>query len=247
MPLGKLQVRIGAIVLGLAVSMGISGSQAGELNEFQGLIAKANSHYRISVNYLRTGNVDFAAIELEGMIANWKKLDINGRDEFPDPYEGDPDIRRTLQDIGGVAELALSYIDEGKPEQAHKLIKPIRSMLHNLRVRNGFYGLEDCLYDASRNFGRLYAYKDEEPDFALSGDGARLIGYAAITAERLKQCDGMAADKISKNEEFRRLIDGATSSLARVPEAVETEDNALLHRLLIELKSFDRLLFFRYG
>ena len=33
----------------------------------------------------------------------------------------------------------------------------------------------------------------------------------------------------------------------RCPKAVETRDRDLLHRLLIELRSFDHLLAFRYG
>ena len=43
------------------------------------------------------------------------------------------------------------------------------------------------------------------------------------------------------------LIDGALASLAQVPKAIETRDADLLHRLLIELRSFDNLLAFRYG
>ena len=32
-----------------------------------------------------------------------------------------------------------------------------------------------------------------------------------------------------------------------MPKAIETRDRDLLHRLLIELRSFDHLLAFRYG
>jgi hypothetical protein len=47
--------------------------------------------------------------------------------------------------------------------------------------------------------------------------------------------------------EFRRLIDGAQQSLALIPKAVATRDADLLHRVLIELRSFDNLLAFRFG
>ena len=57
----------------------------------------------------------------------------------------------------------------------------------------------------------------------------------------------MAPAGIRDQAEFRRLIDGALASLAQVPKAVETRDRDLLHRLLIELRSFDHLLAFRYG
>ena len=42
--------------------------------------------------------------------------------------------------------------------------------------------------------------------------------------------------------EFRRLVDGAKAGLALIPKAVATRDSDLLHRVLIELRSFDNLL-----
>jgi len=237
----------GAMALFLIGVAGTTGSHAGEHSEFQEILSRGNGHYRVAVNYLRTGNVDFAAIELEGMIENWKSLELKARDEFPAPYDNDPNARRNLLEVGELAVSALAYIDDGKPKQARRLIKPIRSMLHNLRARNGIYLLEDCLYEASRAFAPLYAYKGVEPDFALPGDGAKLLAAAAGTASKLSQCDAMASSETRKNEAFRRLIDGSLASMARIPDAVETVDNALLYRVLIEMKSFDRLLFFRYG
>ena len=73
--------------------------------------------------------------------------------------------------------------------------------------------------------------------------GRRLSRIAAT----LRRCDGMAPRGIRDHAEFRRLIDGALASLAQFPKAIETRDADLLHRLLIELRSFDNLLAFRYG
>jgi hypothetical protein len=47
--------------------------------------------------------------------------------------------------------------------------------------------------------------------------------------------------------EFRRLIDGAKASLEFIPKAIAARDADLLHRVLIELRSFDNLLDFRFG
>ena len=52
---------------------------------------------------------------------------------------------------------------------------------------------------------------------------------------------------VRRDPEFRRLIDGALASTAQIPKAVETQDSDLLVRLLIELRSFDNLLAFRFG
>ena len=57
----------------------------------------------------------------------------------------------------------------------------------------------------------------------------------------------MAGEAIHKNPEFRRLIDGAKESLKFFPQAIAERDTDLLHRALIELRSFDNLLAFRCG
>ncbi len=61
----------------------------------------------------------------------------------------------------------------------------------------------------------------------------------AATALRAKQ--------FAKSPEFRRLVDGAKTSLSLIPKAIATQDTDLLHRVLIELRSFDNLLAFRFG
>ena len=68
-----------------------------------------------------------------------------------------------------------------------------------------------------------------------------------VSLDILRRCDGMASADVRNQPEFRRLIDGAIASLALVPKAVRERDGDLLHRLLIELRSFDNLLAFRYG
>ena len=50
-----------------------------------------------------------------------------------------------------------------------------------------------------------------------------------------------------KAPEFHRLIDGAKAGLALIPKAIASRDSDLLHRVLIELRSFDNLLAFRFG
>jgi hypothetical protein len=57
----------------------------------------------------------------------------------------------------------------------------------------------------------------------------------------------MAEADIRNAPEFRRLIDGIRNSLSQVPKAVSERDTNLLRRLLVELRSFDNLLAFRYG
>ena len=101
--------------------------------------------------------------------------------------------------------------------------------------------LADCVLDANTAMDALFAHR-REPDWESA-----VARAPNPTAATLQRCDGMAPPAIRNHAEFRRLIDGALASLAQFPKAVETRDGDLLHRLLIELRSFDNLLAFRYG
>jgi hypothetical protein len=63
----------------------------------------------------------------------------------------------------------------------------------------------------------------------------------------LDRCDGIASEAVRQAPEFRRLIDGAKAGLALIAQAIATRDGDLLHRVLIELRSFDNLLALRFG
>jgi hypothetical protein len=93
----------------------------------------------------------------------------------------------------------------------------------------------------------LMAYDDRALDLnnaeTRKDIGTKASGYGST----LGRCDGIANESVHKSPEFRRLVDGAQASLGLVSKAVETRDNDLLHRVLIELRSFDNLLAFRFG
>ena len=95
-------------------------------------------------------------------------------------------------------------------------------------------------FDANVAMDALFAH-DKDPDWDSVAAGA--VSYRAT----LQRCDGMAPPPVRGHAEFRRLIDGAFASLGQMPKAAKTRDRDLLHRLLIELRSFDHLLAFRYG
>jgi hypothetical protein len=57
----------------------------------------------------------------------------------------------------------------------------------------------------------------------------------------------MAAPALSRSGEFRRVVDGVAAALAFVPMAIAARDDDLIHRVIIELQSFDNLLALRHG
>jgi hypothetical protein len=107
--------------------------------------------------------------------------------------------------------------------------------------------LADCILDANRAADALLAYDKAPPDWSNAEAVSDLVGKAAIYGHELKRCDAMASPKTRDDPEFRRLVDGALASLALIPKAAQTRDGDLAHRVLIELRSFDNLLAFRFG
>jgi hypothetical protein len=131
-------------------------------------------------------------------------------------------------------------LDLGAVDVARKSLDAIRTSLSELRRANGVTVLADCVLDSNTAMDALFAH-DARPDWSTVSRSAE--AYRAT----LQRCDAMAPPMIGNHGEFRRLIDGALASLAQFPKAIEMRDGDLLHRLLIELRSFDHLLAFRYG
>lgn len=210
---------------------------ADDLGDFNAAVEAAAAHNRIAIGYLRTGNTDLASVELDRLRAAWARV---GRLPRPAAFDDAPLYTAMMTDIATRLITADMMLNAGRPENAQQALLAIRNDLYELRKSAHVPVLADCIRDANDAMDRLMAYDAHVRGAGLAEAAGR---YGAI----LTQCDGMADEKMRKEPEFRRLVDGAQASLSRIPEAVATGDADLLHRLLIELRSFDNLLAFRFG
>ncbi len=135
----------------------------------------------------------------------------------------------------------------GRPDVARQALEAIRGDLYDLRKSAGVVVLADCIRDANTAMDALMVYNDRALDWTKAKIRDDVAGKAAAYGALLDRCDGMADDAVRKAGEFRRLVDGAKASLTLIPKAIAARDGDLLHRVLIELRSFDNLLAFRYG
>jgi hypothetical protein len=223
-----------AILLALTC---IAPVRADDLDDLNRAVEAAMSHHRVASGYLRTGNVDLAALELEGMREAWGKVTSLPK---PAAFRDTERYTGTMLDISTKLVGVALVLDLGAVDVARKSLDTIRASLSELRRANGVTVLADCVLDSNTAMDALFAH-DARPDWAT------VSGSAGAYRATLQRCDGMAPPAVRGHAEFRRLIDGALASLAQVPKAIETRDGDLLHRLLIELRSFDHLLAFRYG
>ncbi len=225
----------------------INLSYAENVRDFLSDIDSAFAHYRESVSYLRTGNVDLGAIELDEMIKKWADLQKKYADSTPEIFIGNPHYATIMATTGTAISEALALIDAGDPKAARQRLLPLRADVSRMRAASGIFTLADCILHASTAMDNLFAYKGKPPQPEDWEKRADVIGKAAIYGDTLKRCDGMASGEIRENPEFRRLFDGSMASAARIPEAIGNNDGGLLFRLLIEMRSFDRLMFYRFG
>lgn len=179
---------------------------------------------RIAAGYLRTGNGDLAALALERLA---KAL------------HGSPDA--------SLASAAVAAIDASDLAGAAKLVARLGDRLADERRRAGIRVFADCVREASTAYQTLDRYRTAAPDLAVPATRTAVANAAQASQAAFATCDGEAPPAIRNEPDFRRLIDGARAALARVPDAAAAADPELLHRLLIELRSFEQLLLFRYG
>ena len=238
-------------ILGLALLAGTlaatDGAWTGELADFNAAVEDASAHNRVAIGYLRTGNLDLASLEIDRLRDTWGKLSARFAGKRPDAFDGNPlygGIWTLMSTRLVAADLMLKT---GRPESAIQSLNGIRDDLYALRKASGIVVLADCVRDANIVMDALMVYDDRALDFTKSETRYGVANKASIYGYLLDRCDGIANDSVRSAPEFRRLVDGARAGLALVSKAIATRDVDLLHRVLIELRSFDNLLAFRFG
>jgi hypothetical protein len=152
-----------------------------------------------------------------------------------------------MTDIAAQLVTADLMMNINHPDVTRQALLAVRNDLYKLRKSAGITVLADCVYDANADMDALMGYNDRDLDWSKPEIGHDVASAASAYGSVLDRCDGMADKTVRQDPEFRRLIDGAKSSLTLIPKAIATRDSNLLHRVLIELRSFDNLLSFRFG
>ena len=236
-----------AAILILALTVGAGAALAGDLADFNAAAEKVASHNRVALGYLRTGNTDLASVELDRLRQAWSALTQRFAGKRPDAFDGNALYGTVLTDISTRLVTADMMLNSGRADATRQSLDAIRADLYDLRKSAGIAVLADCVRDANAAMDALMVYNDRALDWTKAGTRFGVASKAAVYGYVLDRCDGMASETVRKNPQFRRLIDGAKAGLVLIPKAIATRDADLLHRILIELRSFDNLLAFRFG
>ena len=240
----------GAILV-LALWTGAAGAMthavAGDLADFNAAVESAAAHNRVAIGYLRTGNLDLASLEIDRLRDAWGAFEQRFAGKRPDAFDGNPLYGTLWTGVNARLVAVDLMIKMGKPDAVRQSLVAMRGDLYALRKASGIVVLADCVRDANAIMDALMVYNDRTLDWSKNETRFGIANKASIYGYVLDRCDGIAGEPLRKAPEFRRLLDGAKAGLALIPKAIATRDSDLLHRILIELRSFDNLLAFRFG
>jgi hypothetical protein len=234
-------------ILVLAMLTGLGGAFAGDLADFNAAVESAAAHNRVAIGYLRTGNADLASLEIDRLREAWGQLTARFSGKRPDAFDGNPRYGTIWTGVSARLVGTDMMVKSGRLEAAGQSLSGIRSDLYDLRKASGIVVLADCVRDANTMMDALMVYNNRTLDWTKSETRFGIANKASIYGYELDRCDAIASEAVRKAPEFRRLVDGAKAGLALIPKAIATSDGDLLHRVLIELRSFDNLLAFRFG
>jgi hypothetical protein len=235
--------------IGMAASVVLlaSAARADDLALFNAAMEDVASHNRVAIGYLRNENLDLAVVELDRMKDSWSAFAERFSGNRPEPFRDNKLYVTMLVDVPTRIVTAMIMINFGRPDIARNSLQAIREEMSAVRRASGVEVLADCVLDSSAAMEALSVYRDQVPDWNEPAAARDIAAKAEAYGAAIKRCDAMAPEAVRGNPEFRRLIDGVGASLAFVPKAVAERDRDLLFRVIIELRSFDNLLAFRYG
>jgi len=222
-------------------------ARADDLSDFNAAVESASAHNRVAIGYLRTGNVDLASLELDRLRDAWVKLTEHFSGNRPTAFADNTLYSKLFTSVSARLVGADIMLKAGRLDAARNALDSVRGDLYDLRKQSGIVVLADCVRDANIMMDALMAYDDRALDWDSSEIRAGVATKASNYSTQLTRCDGIASETVRSAPEFRRLVDGAKASLTLIPKAIDTRDADLLHRVLIEMRSFDNLLAFRYG
>jgi len=234
----------------LAAALLLAASAAGaasELSRFHDAVAGAYAHYRSAVFYLRTGNAMVAGFELDQMRERWSALEARFAANPPDAYADDADFAAILAGIGQRTTSAAGAAAAGDAEAAAAALEPVRGTLAAMRRRAGVRVFSDCVDEVNAAMDALYHYRRAPVDFADAAQVNDVKAKTAVLDYLVARCDGEASAAVRADGEFRSLVDGMRASGTSMFRALDRGDATAVVNVIRELRSFDRMLFLRFG
>jgi hypothetical protein len=235
------------LLLSVLLALAAGPAAASELSEFNAAVDAAMDHRRAAQFYLHTGNPMVADLELEGARERWAEVRARWEDQGPAVFDEVADWPAELQAVAQALERAAQAAAEGNAEAAAEALEPIGPRLAELRAEAGVFVFADLVAEANAAMAALWTYRRQEIDWADTGQVDDLRAKTAVTTYLYEKLRAAAGEEVSADPEFARLVDGTLNGLGLMWGAIEREDQTTVINILREIRSFDDLLWLRFG
>ena len=178
---------------------------ASDLADFNAAAERLESHNRVALGYLRTGETDLASIEIDRVRAAWAEFAQRFSGKRPDMFVGNDRYALLLTDVSMRLVTADMMLNSGRPEIAGKALDAVRADFYDLRRSAGIQVLSDCIRDANTAMDALMAYNEPGPRLERCEDRAgQLPPRPQPTAQRSTAATRWRAPSVRQSPEFRR-------------------------------------------
>ncbi|MCP5083030.1 MAG: hypothetical protein GY948_15195 [Alphaproteobacteria bacterium] len=222
-------------------------SNADEVSSFHDAIERVNQPYKSALFYLRTGNAGVAGLELSSAGTAWKSVVEQFGKTPPKPLADDASWPQTIQKVSKAFENGVKLAAEGQSKPARAALLPIREHLHRMRQRNGLRVMADCVYDLNAYMDVLFYWRRNPADFTDAGIQRKAKAASHSYINQLKLCRSEASEELEANPDFKSVMDGAAKSAASLLKPIQAKRSDTFINVLRELKSFDVIIFVRWG
>jgi len=217
------------------------------LEDFLAAKQGAYRYYRSAWFYLRTGNVDLAALELSVFVTGWDEIQSRFAAAPPGPFANDPLWREGLAEIGAMAADGMTALEAADAEAAKASLEAIPRVMAEIRARSGVVTFSDAVDGLTQAMEGLWRYRDEAVDFDDEATLTNLSEGAAHLRAAFERLRDEAPDDVAFDDQFLRLVDDSDAAVERLEDAVAARDQTALVNALRELRSFERLLWLNFG
>ncbi|MEK9672590.1 MAG: hypothetical protein VW268_08810 [Rhodospirillaceae bacterium] len=250
-PVPRLRVLVGMAarlaVIAVVFMASASAVRADPAKGFHEQAQAAFSHYRQAVFYARRGAPDVALLELDNFIDAWSEVAKRFEGAPPPPYAGEKAWRDTFGDIARRAGEARKLAEAGDAKAVGAALAPLRTMLSQMRRRNGIYLFADCILDANKAFRDLYKFRHDPPKFTNEAETKALQTALAGSIKAYEKCRDTAPAEVAADAQFSRLIADSLHFLDRMKIAIKEKNQLNVINILRRVVSSDDILWLRFG
>ncbi|NNF78024.1 MAG: hypothetical protein HKN05_08350 [Rhizobiales bacterium] len=222
-------------------------SNADEISSFHDAIEKVNQPYKSALFYLRTDNAGVAGLELSLAEAAWKGVVQQYGKKPPKPLADDASWPQTVQEVSKAIDSGVKLAAKGESKPARTALLPVREHLYQMRKRNGLRVMADCVYDLNAAMDVLFYWRRNLADFTDPSVQRKAKAASHHYINQLKLCRSEAPEKLEADPDFKSVMDGAAKSAASLLKPIEEKRPDSFINVLRELKSFDVIIFVRWG